>query len=123
MGIERQKEELAVAVFFMLTALVICSSVMYFIEHNAQPNVFSSIPASMWWGVITLTTVGYGDVTPITIPGKIVGGIISILGVGMYALPTGILGSGFVNEMQKHKKIKLHCPHCKEEVDPTDLYG
>jgi voltage-gated potassium channel len=74
---------------------------MYFVEHEAQPEVFTSIPATMWWGVATLTTVGYGDLYPITPLGKILGGGIAILGIRFFALPAGILSSGFSDELKK----------------------
>jgi voltage-gated potassium channel len=77
---------------------------MYFIEKEAQPEAFSSIPEAMWWGIITLTTVGYGDVYPITPLGKILGALIAFLGIGMFALPAGILGSGLV-EVARKKEI------------------
>lgn len=109
-----RKEELGVTLFVLIVLLLLASCLMYFAEHEAQPEVFSSIPAAMWWGVTTLTTVGYGDVYPVTIAGKIVASIIAILGIGMFALPTGILGAGFVEEMQK-RKIR-RCPHCEKEL-------
>ena len=80
---------------------------MYFIENEAQPEVFSSIPAAMWWGVATLTTVGYGDIYPVTPIGKILGSIIAMLGIGMFALPAGILASGFEEEIKKKKENGL----------------
>ena len=86
------------AILFLLT---ISSAVVYHLEHEAQPDDFSSIPAAMWWGVATLTTVGYGDVTPITGLGKFFGSIIALLGVGLFALPAGILGSGFITVMRR----------------------
>ncbi len=92
---------------------------MYHFENAAQPEAFSSIPAAMWWGVATLTTVGYGDIYPITPIGKIIGAIIAILGIGMFALPAGILGSGFVEEMQKRKTKQRVCPHCGKSIDIT----
>ena len=89
---------------------------MYFIENEAQPEVFSSIPAAMWWGVATLTTVGYGDIYPVTPIGKILGSIIAMLGIGMFALPAGILASGFEEEIKKRKK-KTVCPYCGKEIE------
>ena len=77
------------------------SAVMYYVENAAQPEVFSSIPKTMWWGVATLTTVGYGDIFPITPLGRILGGIIAILGIGIFAIPTGIIASGFTEYVEK----------------------
>lgn len=68
---------------------------MYYIEHPAQPEVFSSIPATLWWGVVTLTTVGYGDVVPITALGQLVGAIVAVLGIGMFAIPAALIATGF----------------------------
>jgi voltage-gated potassium channel len=116
--IRARKEQLATSIFVLLLLLVIASSLMYFAENSVQPESFSSIPAAMWWAVATLTTVGYGDVYPVTELGKLVGSIIAILGIGMFALPTGILGAGFVEELQKTKGSPKRCPHCGKEIGP-----
>ncbi len=114
----KKKEELAITVFMVLILLMVVSSLMYYVENQAQPEAFASIPTSMWWGVATLTTVGYGDVYPVTPLGKFLGAVIALLGIGMFALPTGILGSGFVDEIQERKiKQKKICPHCGKEID------
>lgn len=89
---------------------------MYLVEHPAQPEAFASIPDAMWWSVITLTTVGYGDIYPITALGKLLGGIIAILGLGMFALPTAILSSGFIEEFHKKKQGSNICPHCGSDI-------
>lgn len=114
--LKAKKEELFITIFVVFILLIIASSLMYFIENVAQPEVFSSIPAAMWWGVATLTTVGYGDVYPVTPLGKVLGAIIAILGIGMFALPAGILGSGFVEEIQKRQKRQEICPHCGKNI-------
>ncbi|KQC14427.1 MAG: potassium channel protein [Desulfuromonas sp. SDB] len=106
--IKDKKEELIIALIFTLILLFLSSSVMYFVENTAQPDKFSSILDSMWWGMSTLTTVGYGDVYPVTPLGKFLGMIISILGIGVFALPTGILASGFSEEIKKHKQRKFN---------------
>lgn len=114
----RKKEELAITVFMVFILLLLSSSLMYYVENQSQPKHFSSIPTAMWWGVATLTTVGYGDVYPVTPIGKFLGAVIALLGIGMFALPTGILGSGFVEEIQNrkenHDKV---CPHCGKKID------
>lgn len=102
--LKEKKEELILVIFVVFLLLIIFSSLMYFIEKEAQPEAFSSIPEAMWWGIITLTTVGYGDVYPITPLGKILGALIAFLGIGMFALPAGILGSGLV-EVARKKEI------------------
>ena len=102
-----RQEELLLSLVLVMTLVIISSTAMYAVEHDEQPKVFSSIPASMWWGVVTLTTVGYGDVYPITIAGKVVAGISVLLGVGLFALPAGILASGFSEEMQRHRSLPV----------------
>ena len=116
--IER-KEELISIFFVLLTLLVVSSSLMYFAEHDDQPDVFPNIPATMWWSVVTLTTVGYGDTYPVTAIGQTIAAIIAILGIGMFALPAGILGAGFVDALESRRKEEngLTCPHCGEALD------
>ncbi|MDD1675099.1 MAG: ion transporter [Methanomicrobiales archaeon] len=111
--------ELTMAFFAILVILVLCSSVMYYAEHEAQPDKFSSIPESLWWGTITLATIGYGDVYPITPLGKFIGALIALLGIAIYALPAGIISAGFVEEIYTHKKQKeeVICPHCGKSFD------
>ncbi len=110
------RAELVMALSVLLMLLILASTVIYYAENEVQPEAFSSVPASMWWTVATLTTVGYGDVYPITPLGKVMGSIISILGIGMFALPTGILGAGFVEEMQHKHRPPNCCPHCGKEI-------
>jgi voltage-gated potassium channel len=113
-----KKEELILCLVITLSLIIVASSFMYFAENQAQPNKYSSIPATMWWCVTTLTTVGYGDVFPITVIGKILTAFIAILGIGMFALPAGILASGFSDEFQKRKnRDKNICPHCGKEIE------
>ncbi len=111
-----KREELGITVFVLVILLIIASSLMYFIENPGQPDAFSSIPASLWWGVATLTTVGYGDIVPLTALGKALGMIIAVLGIGLFALPAGILGSGFVEAFGSSKGEQLVCPHCGKGI-------
>jgi len=92
----------AFSVLFVL--LILASSGMYFIESHYQPDHFGSIPEAMWWAMATLTTVGYGDVTPITGWGRFFGGLITIIGMGMVALPAGILASGFAEQLAQRRQ-------------------
>jgi len=109
--------DLAVAFFILFIVLIFASSLMYYAEHEAQPELFSSIPYSMWWGVITLTTIGYGDVYPVTVAGKIIGAGVAILGIAVYAIPTGIMASAFTEELRKKRDEKNHtCPHCGKDI-------
>ena len=91
------------ALGILLILIVFASAGIYLVEHKAQPDAFGSIPQAMWWATITLTTVGYGDVVPITLAGKALGIVITILGVGFAALPAGIIASGFTVEMQNRR--------------------
>jgi voltage-gated potassium channel len=118
--IRERKEQILVSIMFILFLLVIVSTVMFYVEHEEQPDRFSSIPATMWWGIETLTTVGYGDMIPKTPMGKMLGGMIAILGIGLFALPAGIFSSGLTEYMYggKNKRTPIkHCPHCGGELD------
>ncbi|MGA6136517.1 ion transporter [Acinetobacter dispersus] len=97
--IQREKGSFQAVIFILVIMIVMTASAIYVVENKAQPEAFSSIPQSMWWAVVTLTTVGYGDVTPVTNLGRILGAFITILGVGIAALPAGILASGLANEL------------------------
>lgn len=113
-----RKEELVLTTVLMGLLLIVSASLLYYVENPVQPEVFSSIPATMWWAVATLTTVGYGDMYPVTALGKVLAGVIAIIGIGMFALPTGILGAGFVEEIGKSKsECECEtCPHCGREL-------
>lgn len=115
--------ELLVTLAAVLVLLVISSMLMYYAEHEAQLEQFSSIPAVLWWAVETLTTIGYGDMMPITVWGKIINSFIALLGIGVFALPAGILGSGFVEEIQKKRARLLRCPRCGMTLDPSEERG
>ncbi len=111
-----RKEDLVVTVAIVLVLMVMSASFIYFAEHRAQPENFPDIPSSMWWAIVTLTTVGYGDVYPVTTLGKLFAAVIAMLGIGMFALPTGILGASFVEELEKRRSGKQCCPHCGEDI-------
>jgi voltage-gated potassium channel len=114
--IQDKREELVLSMAFIFFLLLTSSSVVYYVEHDVQPDKFKSIPDAMWWGVNAMTTVGYGDLHPITPFGKFLGGVIAVLGVTIFALPTGILASGFAEQIREPHKRNKHCPHCGEEI-------
>lgn len=121
-AVRRRTEELVVSILVILILLIVSSSLMYYVEREAQPEAFASIPRAMWWGVATLTTVGYGDVYPVTALGRVLGAVIAVLGVGLFALPTGLISGGFLDELQHQRKQTEEpmacppvCPHCGED--------
>lgn len=89
--------------FILMVMLIFAASGAWLAEHEAQPEAFGSIPAAMWWAMATLTTVGYGDVTPITVAGKIFGAAITVIGIGMAALPAGIIASGLNDQLHRRR--------------------
>ncbi len=99
--IYNQRRPLIATVVIAGMLLIFASSVIHLLEHEAQPQHFSSIPKSMWWTIVTMTTTGYGDVVPITTLGRMFGGMLMLSGMGLLALPTGILATGFVQEIRK----------------------
>lgn len=101
--LQEESRSFLAAFFVLFILLVIASSGIYLIERDIQPNAFGSIPAAMWWAMATLTTVGYGDITPITSIGKFFGGFITVIGMGMVALPAGILASGFAENLHRRR--------------------
>jgi voltage-gated potassium channel len=103
--IRAQQRELFMSISAILFFMVLSSTVVYFLEHDAQPQRFPDIPATMWWAVLTMTTIG-DNFYPITPLGKLVGGLIIILGVATFALPTSILTSGFVEELQRKRELE-----------------
>lgn len=98
------KDELITAYTACGIMVVFSAILMYYIEHSAQPEAFANIGDSLWWSIVTFTTVGYGDIYPITPLGKLLSGCISLIGIAMIAIPTGIITSAFMNILQKKKK-------------------
>lgn len=103
--ISNEKRALIGACIVMLSLMMFASTIIYFLEREAQPEAFGSIPAATWWALATLTTVGYGDVTPVTALGKAFGSLMMIFGVGMAALPIGILATGFTQEIRRREFV------------------
>ena len=120
LAFNKKKGQLIVAITANGLLLIIASSVMYFIETEAQPDVFGSIPEAMWWGIVTLTTVGYGAVRPVTPLGQVVGSVVAVLGIGLFALPASIMASGFIEESSYETQT---CPDCGREIDWEQALG
>lgn len=122
--IKEKRYELGASVFVCVILILVASTIMFYLEHDDQPENFPNIIATFWWAVATLTTVGYGDVYPVTGWGKLISGIIAVLGIGLVALPAAILSSSFSERINKKKEKKLEkkiakmnfCPHCGKEL-------
>tara|TARA_B100001758_G_scaffold91714_1_gene78298 strand:+ start:3396 stop:4103 length:708 start_codon:yes stop_codon:yes gene_type:complete len=95
------KAELKFTLFLSILTILFSASAIYYLENAAQPEKFSSISESIWWATVSLATVGYGDVYPITVGGKIFASIISLVGIGIVAIPTGVISASFVEEIIK----------------------
>ncbi|EJN57982.1 ion transporter [Halogranum rubrum] len=114
-----QREDLFVASAGATTLFVASSVLMYFVEHAAQPVAFSSIPETMWWSIVTLTTVGYGDVVPVTPLGRLLGALTALGGIALFAVPSSILAAGFVKQAGESSTAD-RCPHCGRRIDDSD---
>lgn len=105
-----RREELFISFVVMVLMLLFASAALYLVESEAQPDAFASIPHAAWWAVSTLTTVGYGDVVPITPFGKFLGALIALAGVGIFALPSAIMASGFFEVLSRRRGYIKACP-------------
>ncbi|WP_423127158.1 potassium channel family protein [Gaoshiqia sp. Z1-71] len=114
--IKEKKSELAVTAFVAFVVLLMASFIMYYLEAEDQPDAFPNILAAFWWAIATLTTVGYGDVYPVTAMGKLLSGLIAVMGIGLVALPTGLISAGFMNKIERKKSGQI-CPHCGKKID------
>ena len=124
---EHKAREIFASLFFVLILLIVASLLIYYAEHDAQPHQFRNAFSGLWWAVATLTTVGYGDIYPITPIGRVLGAVIAILGIGMVAVPTSILSAGFLEVLEKNDKEpdkkaepaseKKYCPFCGKKLD------
>lgn len=120
---------LGAAFVILITVMLLAASGMYYFERQSQPEDFGSIPAAMWWAFATLTTVGYGDVTPITVGGKVFGALITVVGIGMVALPTSILATGYSRQLNfSTAKYREHADRAlddgilsSDEVDDLEM--
>ncbi|MFT5219788.1 MAG: voltage-gated potassium channel [Gammaproteobacteria bacterium] len=102
--ISKEIRSIAAAMLMMVFLIIIAASLMYSLENEAQPEAFGNMMQSLWWAVVTMTTIGYGDVTPITTLGKMVATVIMLIGVGLVALPAGMLAARFGDELRERKR-------------------
>ena len=105
--IRRKSEIIVIMLFFLVFVILFSSTIMYIVENHVQPDKFSSIPAALWWAVMTVTTVGYGDIIPVTTVGKIIASVITISGVLVLALPSAIMASGFIEERERARNNEI----------------
>lgn len=114
--IDAKKRELGMVLSMFLVAMTLASTLMFYAERLAQPDKFGSIPSAMYWAVVTMATVGYGDVTPVTALGRLLTMLVALSGVLVLALPTAIIGSGLMEELEKRREKKV-CPHCGKPLE------
>lgn len=119
--VHQKRFELASTAVIAAFLLVVAAALLHAAEGVAQPDRFGSLPDAMWWAVVTMTTVGYGDVYPVTPLGRVLGSIVAFLGVGLFALPTGILGAGLLEESGRRNagQTAERCPHCGGALGPS----
>lgn len=122
-----QKESEALLAAFVVLVLMLVASAggIYLLETDVQPEAFGSIPDAMWWAIVTLTTVGYGDVVPVTPMGRMLGGVIGLIGIGMIALPAGIMASGFAENIhQRRERYNQYIADLMKDgmIDETDRW-
>ncbi|MFP4527246.1 MAG: ion transporter [Candidatus Kapaibacterium sp.] len=115
--IRKKKRELLITVLATFMIILVTATLMYEIEHKVQPDKFPNVPAAFWWAVATLTTIGYGDVVPVTGWGQFLAAMTAIFGIGLVAIPTGILSMGFMEELDKRKREKSG-EYDEDEYDP-----
>jgi voltage-gated potassium channel len=108
--IREKKSEFLMTFFISILMLLVSAFLMYFVESPVQPEKFRNIFSSLWWAVATLTPLGYGDVAPVTTTGKVISAIMAIIGIGLIALPTGIISAGFIEKISNGKKSKKIIP-------------
>jgi voltage-gated potassium channel len=110
--IASKRAELTIVLGFLVVLVLCFGSMMHLIEGEAQPERFGSITSAMWWAVVTLTTIGYGDTVPITMAGRAIGSVVAVFGIGLFALPAGMLGSAFAEAIAARNRQAGACPTC-----------
>ncbi|MCL1859743.1 MAG: ion transporter [Oscillospiraceae bacterium] len=118
--LKRKALQLFISMLIIFTLMIVASILMYTVEHDVQPEIFPNALSGLWWAVTTLSTIGYGDIYPVTVLGKVFGTLFSLLNIGLIAVPTGIISAGFIEntpEKSKKRKNKRFCPYCGENIE------
>ena len=113
-AVRRRRNLLVMSLLAMGISIYCLAAMLYFVEYPAQPEVFSSIPATLWWSVVTLTTIGYGDMAPVTSFGKVLAGMAMLIGIGVFALPTAIITAAI---LEADRDPAPNCRHCGKSPD------
>jgi voltage-gated potassium channel len=114
--VQSRRPALLVTLAVVIVAMVVSAGAMYFVEHSHAGSPFTSIPRAMWWAIVTITTVGYGDMVPVTAAGQALAGLVAFLGICSLALPVGIISSAYIEELNRRNR-KDPCPHCGKVRD------
>jgi voltage-gated potassium channel len=125
-----EARQIGAVLFILALTLTLSGALIYMVEGEVQPGVFSSIPASMWWAIETLTTVGYGDMVPLTVVGKMLGGIVSVIGIGTLALFSGLITVSFMHQLRLRRgqdspgraAEPAKCPHCGQPIGDVSVH-
>lgn len=115
--VKARRQELVITLSFVFLASIVFATLAYYAEYRQNPSEFPDIPHALWWALVTVTTVCYGDVKPVTALGKIIGTCTAILGILFIALPTSVLSSAFIDELRRRRDGTPRCPHCGKSLD------
>lgn len=113
-----------ILIFFIFVVIMVISlgTLMFMVEGNVEGSEFRDIPTSIYWAVVTMTTVGYGDIAPVTNTGRFLSAIVMLLGYTIMAVPTGIVSAQFIHDNEKFRPNRKKCPECGKRVSETDHY-
>lgn len=120
-ALHARRHELGLSLTVAVLALVVSATVLHLVEGDVQPDAFGSIPRAMWWSVVTLTTIGYGDVYPTTVLGRMAGGLVAMCAIGVIAMPTGILAAAFSEAFQHQARLEREADAAALPPDRRDI--